>query len=45
MHHYPELLQELVGILDLLTQEALSPGLDSARRQVLKKISKGMKTE
>ena len=45
MHHYPELLQELVCILDILTQEALSPGLDSARRQVLKKISKGRKTE
>lgn len=45
MHHYPELLQELVGILDLLAQEELSPSLVSARRQVLKKISKGMKTE
>lgn len=40
MKYYPELLQELKVALDMLEQEALSPGLTSAKRQVMKKIKK-----
>ena len=38
MKYYPELLAELGTALDMLEQEALSPGLASAKRQVMKKI-------
>ena len=38
MRFYPELLAELKATLDLLGKEALSPGLASARRQVMKRI-------
>ena len=41
--YYPELLAELKMALDMLEQEALSPGLSSAKRQILKKITKGTK--
>ena len=36
--YYPELLAELKMALDMLEQEPLSPGLASAKRQILKKI-------
>ena len=42
MKYYPELLTELKAVLDMLEQEALSPGLASAKRQVLKKIKKAL---
>ena len=42
MKHYPELLTELKAALDMLEQEALSPGLASAKRQVMKKIKKAL---
>jgi hypothetical protein len=38
MKYYPELLSELKMALDMLEQEVLSPGLASAKRQVLMKI-------
>lgn len=37
MKHYPELLAELKAALNILEQEALSPDLASAKRQVMKK--------
>lgn len=40
MKYYPELLAELKAALDMLEQEALSPGLTSAKRQILQKIKK-----
>ena len=40
MKYYPELLTELKAALDMLEQEALSPGLASAKLQVMKKIKK-----
>ena len=40
MKYYPELLQELKIALDMLGQEVLSPGLASAKRQVMKKLKK-----
>ena len=40
MKYYPELLAELKAALDMLEQEALSPGLVSAKRQILKKIQR-----
>ena len=40
MKFYPELLAELKSTLDMLEQEPLSPGLVSAKRQVMKKIEK-----
>ena len=40
MKYYPELLPELKTALDMLEQEPLSPGLASAKRQVMKKIKK-----
>lgn len=40
MKFYPELLAELEAALDMLEQEQLSPGLASAKRQVMKKIKK-----
>ena len=40
MKYYPELLAELKAALDMLEQEVLSPGLASAKRQVMKKIQK-----
>jgi len=40
MKNYPELLQELKMALDMLEQEVLSPGLASAKRQVMQKIKK-----
>lgn len=42
MKHYPELLAELKAALDMLEQEPLSPGLASAKRQVMKKIKKAL---
>ena len=36
--YYPELLEELRRILEMLAEEPLSAGVESARRQVLKKI-------
>lgn len=44
MKHFPELLQELVHTLDLLSQEKLSPGLHSARRQVTDRILRAKKS-
>lgn len=40
MKYYPELLEELRMALDMLEQETLSPGLLSAKRQVMKKIKR-----
>lgn len=40
MKHHSELLAELKAALDLLEQESLSPGLTSARRQVMKRMRK-----
>lgn len=44
MKFYPELLAELKAALDMLEQESLSPGLASAKRQVMKKISMALHT-
>ena len=38
MKYYPELLTELKTAIDMLEQEPLSPGLTSAKKQVMKKI-------
>lgn len=38
MKYYPELLTELKAAIDMLEQEPLSPGLISAKKQVMKKI-------
>ena len=43
MKYYPELLAELKDALDMLEQEVLSPGLASAKKQVMKKIKKSLK--
>ena len=40
MKYYPELLAELKAALDMLEQEPLSPGLASAKRQVMKKMQR-----
>lgn len=40
MKYYPELLEELKMALDMLEQETLSPGLLSAKRQIMKKIKR-----
>ena len=40
MKYYPELLEELRMALDMLEQETLSPGLLSAKRQIMKKIKR-----
>lgn len=40
MKYYPELLEELKMALDILNQEALSPGLLSAKRQIMKNIKR-----
>ena len=42
MKYYPELLTELKVALDMLEQEALSPGLLSAKRQIMKKIMRSL---
>ena len=42
MKYYPELLTELKVALDMLEQEALSPGLLSAKRQIMKKIKRNL---
>ena len=42
MKYYPELLTELKAALDMLEQEALSPGLLSAKRQIMKKIMRSL---
>ena len=42
MKYYSELLTELKAALEMLEQEALSPGLASAKRQVMKKIKKAL---
>lgn len=39
MNYYPELLAELKMALGMLEQEVLSPGLMSAKRQIMKKIN------
>ena len=38
MRFYVELLAELQSTLEMLSQEPLSPGLASAKRQIEKKI-------
>lgn len=40
MRYWPELIDELLAVLDMLRQEPLSPGLTSAVRQVREKIRK-----
>jgi len=40
MKYYPELLVELKAALDMLEQEVLSPGLASAKRQVMRKLKR-----
>lgn len=40
MKYYPEFLEELRMALDMLEQETLSPGLLSAKRQIMKKIKR-----
>ena len=42
MKYYPELLEELRMALNMLEQEALSPGLLSAKRQIMKKIKRSL---
>ena len=42
MKYYPELLEELRMALDMLEQEVLSPGLQSAKRQIIKKIKRSL---
>ena len=42
MKYYPELLTELKAALDMLEQEVLSPGLLSAKRQIMKKIKRSL---
>ena len=42
MKYYPELLEELRMALDMLEQEVLSPGLLSAKRQIIKKIKRSL---
>ena len=42
MKYYPELLTELKAALDILEQEVLSPGLLSAKRQIMKKIKRSL---
>ncbi len=42
MKYYPELLSELKTALDMLEQEVLSPGLASAKRQIMKKIKRSL---
>ena len=42
MKYYPELLEELRMALDMLEQEALSPGMLSAKRQIMKKIKRSL---
>lgn len=39
MRFYPELLEELKLALEMLEQETVSPGLASAKQQVMKKIN------
>lgn len=39
MKYYPELLADLKMALGILEQETLSPGLMSAKRQIMKKIN------
>ena len=40
MKYYPELLSELKTALDILEQEVLSSGLQSAKKQIMKKIKR-----
>ena len=42
MKYHPELLEELRMALDMLEQEVLSPGLLSAKRQIMKKIKRSL---
>lgn len=42
MKYYPELLEELKMALDMLEQEVLSPGMLSAKRQIMKKIKRSL---
>ena len=42
MKYHPELLTELKAALDMLEQEVLSPGLLSAKRQIMKKIMRSL---
>ena len=42
MKYYPELLTELKAALNMLEQEVLSPGLLSAKKQIMKKIMRSL---
>ena len=42
MKYYPELLEELRMALDMQEQEVLSPGMLSAKRQIMKKIKRSL---
>ena len=42
MKYYPELLEELRMALNMLEQEVLSPGLLSAKKQIMKKIMRSL---
>ena len=42
MKYYPELLEELRMALDMLEQEVLSPGMLSAKKQIMKKIKRSL---
>ena len=42
MKYYPELLEELKMALDMLEQEVLSPGMLSAKKQIMKKIKRSL---
>ena len=42
MKYYPELLDELRMALDMLEQEVLSPGMLSAKRQIMKKKKRSL---
>ena len=42
MKYYPELLEELRMALDMLEQEVLSPGMLSAKSQIMKKIKRSL---
>ena len=42
MKYYPELLAELKMALAMLEQEVLSPGMQSAKKQIMKKIKRSL---
>ena len=43
MKYYPELLEELRMALDMLEQQVLSPGMLSAKTQIMKKIKRSLR--